>query len=307
MRALLAGAARHGRILLVAGLLTGLLFPSLAAVMRPWLPQLVAALVFLAALRIGPREAIGAVRDLPAVIGVVLLYQLALPLVLASGFAAAGLAATPLALALVLMTAASPISGSPNLTILTGGDPASALRLLVVGTALLPVTVLPVFLIVPGLGGAGAVFVVTVRLLGVIFCAAGAAFLLRRLFLRRPEARSVAALDGVSAIAMAVIVVGLMSEAGPMAMSHPMRFAGWLALALSANLGLQILAFRLCRALSVPPGPRVALSISAGNRNIALFLVALPPEVTDQLLAFIGCYQVPMYLTPILLRRSFRG
>ena len=29
--------------------------------------------------------------------------------------------------------------------------------------------------------------------------------------------------------------------------------------------------------------------------------------VTDPLLLFIGCYQIPMYLTPILLGRFYRG
>ena len=48
-----------------------------------------------------------------------------------------------------------------------------------------------------------------------------------------------------------------------------------------------------------------ALAITAGNRNIALFLVALPPETTDALLLFIGCYQVPMYLTPLLMTRFY--
>jgi len=51
----------------------------------------------------------------------------------------------------------------------------------------------------------------------------------------------------------------------------------------------------------------VPLAIIAGNRNIALFLTALPTPVTDPLLLFIGCYQIPMYLTPILLGRFYRG
>ncbi len=49
----------------------------------------------------------------------------------------------------------------------------------------------------------------------------------------------------------------------------------------------------------------VPVSIIAGNRNIALFLVALPTATTDPVLVFIGCYQIPMYLTPILLRRFY--
>ncbi len=47
-------------------------------------------------------------------------------------------------------------------------------------------------------------------------------------------------------------------------------------------------------------------SIIAGNRNIALFLIALPSEVTDPLLLFIGCYQIPMYLTPIILQQLYK-
>ena len=47
-------------------------------------------------------------------------------------------------------------------------------------------------------------------------------------------------------------------------------------------------------------------AIQAGNRNIALFLVALPPEVTDPILIFIGCYQIPMYLTPMVMARLYR-
>lgn len=49
------------------------------------------------------------------------------------------------------------------------------------------------------------------------------------------------------------------------------------------------------------------LAIGAGNRNIALFLVALAPETLAPLLVFIGCWQLPMYLTPILLPRLYQG
>lgn len=44
------------------------------------------------------------------------------------------------------------------------------------------------------------------------------------------------------------------------------------------------------------------LALAAGNRNIALFLVALPAEVMAPIMVFVGCWQVPMYLTPVLLR-----
>ena len=293
-------AARHGRLLLIAGLVAGVALPDAALAMKPWLPEMVAALLFIAALRIGPRQALGARKDLPVTGLVAIVFQLALPVlaILAAGLA--GLAHTAAVTALVLMLSASPISGSPNLTIMTGNDPAPALRLLILGTAILPLTVIPVFWLLPELGSASEVIGASGRLLAVIALSALAAFLIRGLFLRDPASETIKALDGLSALAMAIIVVGLMSAVGPALASDPARLALWLAFAFAANFGMQIATALITR--KTPLGDYgAAFPIIAGNRNIALFLVALPATVTDPLLLFIGCYQIPMYLTPVLL------
>jgi len=65
------------------------------------------------------------------------------------------------------------------------------------------------------------------------------------------------------------------------------------------------LAF-VCLRHNVRPEETVPYSIVAGNRNIALFLVAMSPDQAEPLLIFLGCYQVPMYLTPILMARLYR-
>lgn len=300
LAALLSLAARHGRGLLVAGLAAGVALPGLAHAMKPWLPEMVAALLFIAALRIGPRQALGAGRDLPVTGIVALAFQLVLPV---AAFLAASILGQAHALAttaLVLMLSASPISGSPNLTIMTGNDPAPALRLLILGTAILPLTVLPVFWLLPELGSAGEVISASGRLLAVIALAAIAAFAIRGALLRDPAPETIRALDGLSALGMAVIVIGLMSAVGPALAGEPVRLALWLAFAFAANFGMQIAATFVTRA--TPLGAYgAAFPIIAGNRNIALFLVALPAQVTDPLLLFIGCYQIPMYLTPVLL------
>ncbi len=301
---LFAWLAGHARALLIAGLVAGVALPGLALAMKPWLPELVAGLLFIAALRIGPRQALGAVRDLPATLGFTLLHQLLMPVAAILLLAAGGWMHSPVAVALVLMLSASPISGGPNLTIMTGNDPAPALRLLILGTALLPLTVLAPLWLLPELGSADQVFAAAGRLLGVIAIATGAAFLVRGLLLPRPEPRTVQALDGASALGMAVIVIGLMSAVGAAITGEPLRFLYWLAVAGIANLGLQAV---MALALRKTPmtRDRAAYAIVAGNRNIALFLIALPPETTDPLLLFIGCYQIPMYLTPILMRRLY--
>jgi hypothetical protein len=298
-------AARHGRLLLILGLLAGALLPGLAQAMKPWLRELVALLLFLAALRVGPGRLAGSLqRTLPAVL-TVLVYQLVLPL-LAVGIAyAAGIATTPAALAVVLVLSAASIAGSPNLAILSGADPAPAFRLLIVGTALLPLTVIPVFHAMPALGRGAEVLLPAARLLAVIAVAALAAFALRKTVLVNPGPAGMAALDGASALAMAVVVVGLMSAIGPALRAAPTALLGWLVLAFAVNIGGQVIAALALRWGGVGRD-LPSLAIVAGNRNIALFLIALPPSVTDQVLMFIGCYQIPMYTTPLLLSGFYR-
>ena len=301
----LMAAARHGRLLLVLGLVAGIALPGLAAAMRPWLPALVASLLFLAVLRIGPQQALGATRDVGLSLRVIAAYQIALPLAVLGICQLAGLGGTITATALVLVLAAAPLSGSPNLTILTGFDPAPALRLVVLGTALLPLTVLPVFWFLPGIGEGATVLAAVARLLGVILLAGLAASAVRLTVFRAPSPAALTALDGLSAIAMAVVVVALMSAVGPMLAQSPQAVAYWLAIAFAVNLGSQVVASAALRG-RVAPGNLVPLSIIAGNRNIALFLVSVPPELADRLLIFIGCYQVPMYLTPLVLGAFYR-
>ena len=80
--------------------------PSLAATLADWLPQMVAALLTITALRIGHRAATGAARDLRWGLASVLALQTALPLLLLGGFTLAGLGQTPAALAVTLASAA---------------------------------------------------------------------------------------------------------------------------------------------------------------------------------------------------------
>ncbi len=211
---------------------------------------------------------------------------------------AAGVATHPLALALVLMLSAPSVSGSPSFTALMGHDPAPPMRLLILGTALFPLTALPALWLMPGLGDTGEALAAAARLLLVILLAVSAGFVARAMFLPEPDAKATRAIDGASAILLAIVVVGLMAALSPALKSAPLNVLYWLAAVLVANFGLQTAAYFL--------GAQPGNAIVAGNRNIALYLVALPPGTAEPLLIFIGCYQIPMYLTPIVMARVFR-
>ena len=297
-------AGRHGRLLLIVGLLAGIFLLEAARVVRPYVGELIAVLLFLSCLRIGPRQALGAAADIGVGLTATLALQLALPLALVLLLHLTGWSG-PNALALTLVLAASPIAGSPNLVAMIGGDPASALRQLVVGTALLPLTALIVLLFAPALGSAGTLFLAAGRLLFVIGFAAAVGFGIRVTVLKTLSEASCEAIDGASAIVMAVVVVGLMAAIGEMWRREPQAVLVTALLAFVANFALQIAA-ALIAARGGRPHLAVSLGVCAGNRNVALFLAALPAKDTDATLLFIGCYQIPMYLTPLLLGRWYR-
>lgn len=295
--------ARHGRTVLVLGLIAGALLPGLALAMRPWIGWMVASLLFLAALRVGPRQAVGAVGDIGRAAALTLALQVAMPLAAIGTALLLGVAAAPIATFIVLMLAAPPISGSPHLAVMCGDDPGPVLRQLVVGTLFLPATVLPVFWLTPVLGDPAEVLRVAGGLTALIAVAGGGAFLLRSTVLRTPSPTALQAIDAASALTMAIVVIGLMSAVGPAMRESPSSFLLTLALVCALNFVIQVAAALSSRHW----GGRVAATgIVSGNRNIALFLSVLPQAAIDPLLLFIGCYQIPMYITPAMLGRFYR-
>jgi len=304
LRLFLTFCARHGRIILVASLGVGLTSSTLASLVKPHIDILIALLLFAACLRVGPHQVIGAVRDLKASLAFTVLLQVGLPLLIIFAGWLAGLDAM-LVLPLALLTAAPALSGSPHLVTLMGFEPAPALRQLVVGTALLPLTILPVFTLLPELGDITSIIWSSLRLLMVITVAAMLAFAIRLTIMKAPSNDHLMQMDGASTILLAIVVVGLMAAIQSELASNPLNVLIMLGVAFGANFGLQIITTKIlsntgASAYAIPIG------IIAGNRNIALFLTALPAATTQSLLLFIACYQIPMYLTPIIMKRFYQ-
>lgn len=296
---LLHALARHGRLVLVAGLAAGLLAPALARAMAPLIFPMIVLLLFLATLRVDAASAFPDRRAVLRYLAITLVLQVALPILAIACLWGLGAMSSVLGIGVVLVLAAAPMTGSPGLTSLAGGDPAPALRHLVLGTALLPLTVLPVFALMPVFGAPGDVAVAALRLLAVIAIAGGLGILLRRRigWLRSGAGRD--AVDGAVTLVLAVVVVGLMSAVGPAVLRAGPELWATLAIVCALNFGAQLGALLIARRRA--PGAAPALAVIAGNRNLALFLGALPPETGAALLLFIGLYQVPMYLTPLVL------
>ena len=296
--------ARYGRFMLVAGLVAGLALPNMAMALRPWLSELVLLLLFLTAFRVGFPQVIEGLRHLRSSIGLVLVYQLALPLTCIAIFAAFGLAQSPVAIAVTLMLAAPSVTGNPNLAVMLGHAPDMPFRLLILGTLILPATIIPIFWLSPALGGLSDAIHAALRLCLSIAMAICLAFVLRAIVRPKMRPKETHALDGLTTLAFAVIVVGLMSAVAPALAAEPWTLAGWMCVAFGANLGLQALAFLTLRRIGFRE-TAAPIALVAGNRNVALFLVASNATQTEEFLMFLGCYQFPMYLTPVIMRPFF--
>jgi len=105
---------------------------------------------------------------------------------------------------------------------------------------------------------------------------------------------------------MAIVVIGLMTGFGDAILNSPSEILLILIIAFVTNLGMQVLVWFAVSHFNLGD-TRTAFAICAGNRNLAIFLAALPTAVTDPILLFIACYQIPMYLTPTLLGRIYGG
>lgn len=304
MRAVAEGlvlAGRYGRVILVVGIVAGVLLPGVAEMLAVHIGPLVTLLLFLAVLRVGPDRVPGALRGAGFTLAVLFLLQCALPFTLALVLLSFGMMDQPFALASVMILAAAPLSGGPHIVAMTGHDPAPALRQMVLGIVILPLTVVPVFWMTPELGSSLAVFAAALKLLMLIVLAGASAFLVRAFIPPRHAVRAGGIIDGISAIAMAVVVIGLMSRVGPALWGETGEFLVVLAYVFVLNFGAQI-AVALILRHSGRAGLAPSMGVLAGNRNVALFLAVLPAETSARLLLFVGCYQIPIYLTAILLR-----
>lgn len=288
---------------LVLGILGGLVAPDLAPALQGLVAPVVVALLFLGVLRLGPEGVRAGLYGWRGGVIAVLALQLALPVAAVLGGQAIGLGGVVLA-GVVLVLAAAPITGSPNLAILSGASGAVALRQLVLGTALLPLTALPAFLLMPGWGAPQEVVVIVLRLLVLIGLAGGLGLWLRHRGIVGGDPRSLRAIDGLATMLLAVIVIALMGAVGPALLSGSgawIMLAGVLALGFGLQAGVLVVMHKRAPLVEV-----ASLSQAAGNRNIALFLGVLPASVAADLFVFIGLYQIPMYLTPLVMGWVYR-
>jgi BASS family bile acid:Na+ symporter len=206
--------------------------------------------------------------------------------------------------AIVLMTAASPVTMCATVSLLVGLDAALAVVVIVVTTAAVPLTLPAVALPLLGLELEIDLATFMLRLGWMVGAAFAVALVARRLAGAERLARSARSLDALAVLSLLVFAVAIMDGVTAAFLERPGYVLATLAAAFAANLALQaagtvaFLNLGLRRALTV--------GLMTGNCNMGLVLVALAGEAPFDTVMFFALGQIPMYTLPALLMPFYR-
>jgi BASS family bile acid:Na+ symporter len=296
--------ARFAMPISSAGILAGLIMPDLAAILRPVMEVFVVLLMTLAYSRLD-WSGIRTISGKPLLTAMILLWVLAA----VPGLSAA--AGWALALPSVLLTAiilnaiAPPITSSVPFCQLLGLDAALALRVTLIATLLMPVTVPASILLLLG---------VTIDLDPGEFALRAAVFIglpLALSWLIRRSPRLTARLnrgtevDGITAFILMIIAIGIMDGVTARISAEPAEALAILA----AAFGVSILFHGLSGLVFWRLGERTAISIAltSGSRNLVLMLVIIGDAMGPAFGLYVALGQVPIYLMPAIIQTVWRS
>ena len=294
--AALVALSRRGKWVLPLGLAAALLFPKTAVVMQSAIAPLLVAILVISFLQINQSLREIWAGNIRQTLLLVLLMQVLLPIALLLVLRGVGAPLSVQAPA-TLVAAASCIMGGPSIVMMLNGNGAMAIRLLIASTLALPLTALPSLALL-SLHPSGSLLLRTAVILTfVVLGSYAAATALRKFVFGEQTQVQRQCLDGAAALLLALIVVGLMAAIHT-SWDNPQHLAITLAAAVVVNVGLQLVGLALNHLLKL--NMPIVLGVMNGNRAVAIFLTALPASVYQPYLLFIACYQIPMYLTPLV-------
>jgi len=306
MLAGLSWVGARARWVLALGVLLATLLPALSAFLRPALPGLV-VLVFCLAMSRLDLGMLARRACRPRRLALLGFWTVALmvltPAALWAVLTAVGMPAPHVA-ALTYTFAAPPITSSSALCLMLALDAGFALELTVFASLLTPF-IGPVVIKVL-LGDAVPIDALDLALRVAAMIAGGTilALLVRKLAGAAAIERHAGTFDGIATVVLVLFVIPLFDGFWSLARADPAFALATFGLVLAANWGAQTLtATGIGRAAE--PALAGAAGLMWGNRNVATYLAALPPDPLFTL--YVGFYQIPMLFTPLVMGWLLRG
>lgn len=296
---------RHGTHMMAVGVFLGLALPGPSALLRPYLSPMVWCLMFLSMAHIRWSDVAGHIRR-PVLFAATLAWMLAVtPVIMWLLVKDTGLS-PGLVVAMVLTAATGPLMSTPAVGMLVGLDGAFLLLVLVAETFLVPLT-LPVVS-----STLVATPVSTLDLMGRL------ALLVGSTFVAAVAAQKVAGLErlerwrqpmhGATVILLVGFAAGLMSDVPAAFRADPAKVVAVTALSFAVYGGLQLAGagvFTLLGRVLKRDWDRAKVLSAAfvsGNRNLAILIAVLLPNMDPDTMLFFVLGQFPIYLMPTVWR-----
>jgi predicted Na+-dependent transporter len=295
----LAWLGRQGTRAIAVSLAIGILFPPLAAFLKPIFGVAVFCLMVLAFLRVDPAALWQVFARPRLVLAASLWIMVAIPLACCPIFRWLGFGGdSGLLTALILQVAAPPVLSATAFSAILGLDVAVSLATLIVTMAMTPLTA-PIFVaLFAGPGLAIDPLVLAFRLAAFL----GGAFVLASLLRRWLGGDRIATLsheiDGASVITMMIFGIASMDGMTARALAEPRLVVLMLALAFALALGLFALTTLIFRTAGLERA--FAIGFSGGHRNMGIMLAAAG-TVPDLVWIYFAAYQFPVYLAPLIV------
>ena len=292
----------NARLLIAVAPICALFLSELSALMRPALPYLVAAIYATAMVRINLGEAVRiALR--PAALAragaLIVVLMVAVPWISLTVARAIGLS-EPAQMALIYAALAPPFASAAAICFLLGANAALALELTILAALVAPLVGPLTAELLLGVDLPIDALSLSARIAIMIGAGALVALAIRRLVGPARIARNARILDGLAALIMIVFVIPVFDGVADMILASPWTALEVLGLVLATNLMVQVGALFALSPLAGAPSA-ATIAIAMGNRNVSLYLAALPANPYFSL--FVALYQLPMYLTPVVMRR----
>jgi len=295
--------ARHGTLILPAGLMLGLAWQDLAHLMRPLLAPAIFCMLVTILTRVDMAAAMGRVRRPAPLILAVVWAIVVMPPLMALGNAWAGIGGG-LAFALVVYTASPPNFAAAGLGYLLGLDGALCLAVILATVIAHPV-IAP--LAVEFLSHAPVAIPASelaLRLLLLVGGALVAAALIRRRLGRERQQALAPAFDGLNVVFMLVFAFALMDGIPDLVAARPRFALMLLGLVYALHIGINLVTALLFAGF----GRRTALVLgyAIGGRNIAIVMAALGTAAPADAWLFFALLQFPIYSLPLVLKPIYR-
>ena len=300
---ILESLGANGTRVLAAGIFLGLAWPELASWSAPLLAPSVFVLLTVALLRLDwsavRRQA---TRPAPSLLLVAWL------LILSPALTAVAVSRLPLspgiATALVLMSAAPPVTSAVAFALMLGFDAALTTIATFVATLLAPVVLPAAALWLLGLSLDIDVTRFMLRLAQLAGGALIAALAIRAVVPRARIAANATRLDGVAVLTMLVFAVAIMKGVTATLFDRPGHVAAIAALSFAAALAQQALG--LAAFWWRGRAEALAAAFCSGTRNLGLLLAALGAGAESDVALYFAVGQLPIYILPWALRPLYR-